>query len=329
MLEVNQKNNHLETAQEVIETNNSLSSLNVKTDDYCPISNELLFNSTNISYTILEGEDITDKIFFYCKDLNHNLNKKKYINDKYYQTCHFSGIITRIVLVDFPKNKTYFLSLNDQNVDSASFDFRNGNYFFDFAKENKSDMLKIYIETAKSGYEPYIENRNDYINFDRIDSIKINASNNTKFDKNYKILLFGYFMENGEWINNTREYQMYTTGVIKINCSYLTHNLIINAPLNIPNTQFMVMINDKYFGPFELNGTKYVNFENPTKTFFGKQNIHLNDIQNMKSINLAHTHINNLSIILLNNYEIIPKIQFIQNRYITRSKEFMLSMFNG
>lgn len=291
-----------------------LSSLDVKAQTSLPIHHDnLLFNSTEKTYTILESENITKRCQIYTNE-NRNL------------ICYFTGLINKIVLDDFPLNSTYILSVNGQNVDTAHVDFIYGVQMFDFTKEKKSDMLEVFIDVSKSDDEPELSDRMNYINFNRIDNIRINVPKKLKLNNVHHLTLYGYFLNNGKWINSIRKYQLYTNGLIRINACQPTYSIkLMRNTIKYQNSKFIIQINDMTFGPFILE--EYINllFQNPKGFLIGLQNIHLNEIQNFNSINLSK--VDYLTIIFIDNPEIVSNIEIIQNLFVIRDKQYLMHVY--
>ena len=285
------------------------SSLNIVSDTLLINDKNILFNLMDNAFSIMEKSTL--------KTINYDENIK-------YLNCHFYGLITKIILLDFPYS-SYKLSFNGSNVISSSYNKEDNIQYFDFSKQNKSQTLEHFIMITKVSSEPELSNRNDYINLDNIDSIRLNVSKKIKLKEIHEILLDGYFIENKKWIKKIKSVKMYTSYVYvpKIYNRPL-YSIQITNKMNDRTYRFIVIINGKEFGPFVISDTIFLKFKNPDKNFYGLQYEYLNETQKINSLNMVKIDkfiivfldkILNMNDIEFNQFYIETKNMSIENKF--------------
>lgn len=278
---------------------NQLSSFDVSvTDSNEVLSSDILFHYDNDKYVVLENHNITND----TDVLKDNL------------IINADGIVSKIVLTDFPANATYHLSLNNANADASIYDGQC--QVFNFEKRHKSKNLDFIIRTA-IGFEPVILDRNSYLNMGRIDTIKINAPRTVEFNPVHHIHLHGYFYnrDTGLWKNGIKEITMFIKGAIMIPCNNIIESItLMNHSLSKFKTNFMVSINDECFGPYLLEKCCKLKIRRKDNKYYPE---YFGSAQKNNCIVLKYCE--NFNIIFNEDPEIVPNIVILENQYATRS----------
>lgn len=108
----------------------------------------------------------------------------------------YNCLLQTIKLLNFPLDNTYYLVINGSRVIDAT--INDGVIMFDFSK-NRNKELTSWIQETVGCVEPSIENRHEYLNIDRIYSLRVESSVEVGEDISGIITLGGLFFINGEW----------------------------------------------------------------------------------------------------------------------------------
>jgi hypothetical protein len=268
-----------------------------------PIENSFYMHNNDV-YACLETVDITNKIF----------NKPNTIS-------FHSGIITKIILEDFAPSQ-YTLNINQQNVMTAKLNLQTLKYEFDFSSPVKSQTLQILINVHRSTHEPEILDRDDYLNFYRLDHCNINCSNNTFLKQKQSIKLIGYFNNNGIWQQEERILDIYPHNTNRLYLHNVTDSITIDCDQAFGLKTLIVRINDVdvYNGVFTEKWTR-IKFVDPNKQFNGAQNKFLSEYINKNTLNMLSIH--KLEIIILGaNITKVNKHYFHVYNYFFRTEMF-------
>lgn len=200
------------------------------------------------------------------------------------------GIITKIILEDFPACYKYMLSVNGGHIDSTV--IQDGKCTFDFSKREKSARLEQFISLLVDEDEPNIIDRNHYVNFYKANLIQIYCSNSKIIYPPYMhIKLVGYFEENGEWIRREELWRVFTQNVISIYLTWPTQSVILTQKYNTSPNKFYFCCyknGDVLFsGPHVIVNQTVLTFDNMAHLFQGKINNHLSQLQNDTTINFS------------------------------------------
>ena len=109
-------------------------------------------------------------------------------NNKLIVPCDFSGLVRKIVIIGSDKDSKYLLLLCGHDCCNGKYDCESEAHIFNF--EEKTDTLKTFINAAVLSNEPEIVERQNYINFDKIDRVAIQIERNRRLP--LKVYLYGY-----------------------------------------------------------------------------------------------------------------------------------------
>lgn len=117
------------------------------------------------------------------------------------------GLIRKIYLCGMPVDTNYILYVND--VYALESKEEEGCQIFDMA--DRCNVLDFLIKAAVGYGEEGIENRHEYLNFDRVDKVSILSNKQIGVgDGEYNILLEGLFREkeDSSWKNGIMQYKI-------------------------------------------------------------------------------------------------------------------------
>lgn len=213
-----------------------------------------------------------------------------------------NGLIDRISLDDFPMGQ-YTLELNDHNCATALFNPQRGCCEFDFTGK-RSGMLNTMITLSASEDEPKSTPlaRENYVNFGRIEHIRIHYPPTLVLKEKLTMSLHGYFPESVQsntYVEDTEKRTVYP---------HNTYHLILNQPtdsidilvdqascedgiviLELNGYEVARSTCHVYSGAYEYTpdtGVR-VKFTNPHRYLMGRQNHYLSDEINQNTLNLS------------------------------------------
>jgi len=209
-----------------------------------------------------QGRSYEEYLNFHNISLTPSMNGSK---GRHSLNLNLSGLIDRIELLDFPYGQ-YTLSLNHHSVATAKYDKVTKLLIFDFTdEENRSCELNTFIECFKGDREPTITNRQNYLNFGRIDVAEILYSNNVQplRDIHY-INIHGHFGDNGTYIEKNQK-------IVVSPQTYILNTRSIVESFDIETDQagsVIVKINEADIEMFTIPSYQLrVKFNNPKKLY--------------------------------------------------------------
>lgn len=253
--------------------------ISITQTDFQDIPNNVI-NHDNERYAVLKRREL-DCDLDRCPQKN---NKIKFCG---------TGIVNKIILLDFPVLDKCELQLNGCDVSIGKYKDDTQTYEFDFSMK-LSDDFNLY-ETKIS--EPIIENDDTYINLDKVYCCVISLISQTVLNFKHHIRYCGYFVQNNEWINGFYDETIYPYDTLKLPINHPTDSLDIKTD------------NDKGFIILRIHGHEYGTFKSSTDFIrlkfkdeelvtIGAQNKFLPKEINKQSINCSR--IDSLEITTLN-----------------------------
>jgi hypothetical protein len=236
------------------------------------------YRHDNNTYAILEK-----------KDISKSIDNHAYIRGI---PLYIDGMIYNITIVNPPQSQ-YTLLLNGHNCMTAQYDGHN--YIFDF-RNHKSELLQSIIDTHISNNEPPIEDRNNFINLSKIDSVMISFPPemiSPEYNSNYNIMITGYFNDNNEWKYMTKIFNVYPNyeNNIRLNINHPTDSIDIEfeqvSDSKIGKVIFYVQYHEyeRFDIDFNNSAFKRIKFADERGRFVGRQNKYLSDFINKNTIN--------------------------------------------
>lgn len=197
-----------------------------------------------------------------------------------------TGIINKISLLDFPHGQ-YILSLNNRNCCTAKYNNKNKLYEFDFSID-QTEMLQIITNVTQSDREPYIVNRDNYVNFYRLDNIIITFPKNHKLSTKHTIRLHGYFYTDNGYLNEDRYFYIYPCNTYRLNINFptesvdlLTDNAKGKVILRLDDTDIDIKQTE--------NGLTKIRFNDYLQKFnYSSSNSYLSSEINKQTINMSN-----------------------------------------
>lgn len=274
---------------------------NVSVSSHDILDNMPIFNETENTYTCLQ------------RDQSYNSVKKVQTNSI---RLYIKGLVSKIVLDDFPVTGQYILSINGSNQCTARLTLENNllKPTFDLS-DLKSSTSKAMRTAINQNVRPNLVDK--CYDMSRVDALVINVSTGTKINHCHRIIVSeynrDYFQETfndsnsdsntGPVMNDDLIYQSIQTTYTIYPSD--THNLAFCHPvyaLNIISNKkmdFQVVINGAVYGPF-TSDNQYIRLScnDHSDVFQGVENLYLNPEQ-QKSLNCSR--IDSMQIIVLNN----------------------------
>lgn len=242
----------------------------------------------------------------------------------------FSGIISKIILEDFPIDRQYILNTNGINITTAK--VIDGKQTFDITNSHKSNMVETFIKVTCEMLENE-ELKDNHLNFYKMDRTYI-IPNIPLEKERYTIKLVGFFYnENKQLVEKTINYDFFTNEIF-IGLRHPVREIILLHDTTSFN--IYVRINDNLYGQFNsntgdivprhlpVNNCNYIIlcFKDFQDIYNGSQNEHLSDEHNNNSLNFSR----------LDYMSIIPSVGNIYmetNTYITYGLKFLNQVFSS
>lgn len=101
----------------------------------------------------------------------------------------YDGIIKRITLNDFPLGR-YILQVNMEDGVTSTLD---GNGTQSFTFHDPTPGLRFWLERCVGDYEPFIPNRQNYLNTMRVDFLAVRVPDDVVLGSRHSVVLTGYF----------------------------------------------------------------------------------------------------------------------------------------
>jgi hypothetical protein len=227
---------------------------------------------------------------FYQKDKNHYAileNHKQLWSNGLHLHLSQEGLINKITLIDFPLSQ-YILQLNGHNSATAIYNSENGHFEFDFTK-SMSKTLDDFNSITRSSDEPNIKNRQQYVNFDRIDQIRIIIPKGLQLNQKHTYSFHGFFKVKDQWIECDKEFVLYPYNTHSLFFNHVTES--IDLKVNKNDGTIIVYVNHTELCRFKTttNLTR-ITFANPNQILKGRQNQYLSDEINQKSLNMSRVY---------------------------------------
>lgn len=222
------------------------------------------FNDKGSSYVGLDGLTYGKRDYNY-EDyfLIHNVSLlKPMTSHKKRMNLLISGLVDRIELNDFPYGQ-YTLSINGHCVATAKYNKCTRKHIFDFTDENnRSQELDVCINVFKYPNEPSLSDRQNYLNFDRVDTTEILYS--TELNDIHHITFHGHMIFNDSYVEKSKE-------IIVSPYTYILRPFSIIESIDVKtrgNGQLIVKIDEDDVGLFQINSPKIrIKFNNPHKVY--------------------------------------------------------------
>jgi hypothetical protein len=250
--------------------------------------------------------------------------------------------VTQIRLLDFPMGQ-YTLQVNGVNVATAS--MNDEIMMFDF-KEKRSRMLETFIAVVVAPQEPQIVDRENYLNFNRIDSTILHLPKNVHLKTHHQIEIVGYFKSSIDqtWKQGSRVIDLYPESTYKLVMAHPTDSLTIETD-NLKG-QILVRINGQNAGLYEMalqspsSPSSYcgriwckIKFCDPMQISQTSENAHLNSEINANTLNFTMIH--SCELIAFNcqiksitqHYYQIRDSQLRLSKYVICQPQYYLSNF--
>jgi len=181
-----------------------------------------------------------------------------------------NGLVNRIELVDFPYGQ-YTLSLNGRNVATAKYDKKNCKHYFDFTDSGtRSHELDIFISITKGFSEPIIENRHEYLNFDRIDNVEIIYSGLCENLKEmHNIVIHGHLLVNSKYVEMSKNIIVFPNTYI-LQLEHVVESMDIETNGNGNGNIVMKLCEDDIAFFNVKSPNMRIKFNNPNKHYYRK-----------------------------------------------------------
>jgi hypothetical protein len=260
----------------------------------------------------------SDETTFTCLQRDqsyHSDNHEKSTNIRLY----VSGLITKIVLDDFPITGQYTLSINGTNQCTAKLMTDENNFLkptFDLC-DLKSVRSKTMRRAINQNVRPcLVEKCYDMSN---VDALIINVSSDTEIKHHHKIIVSEYkrdyfpetFSKDSFSKDSVSESDPVGTQLVKRTYDiypYDTHTLPFNHPVyalnimsyNNKRIRYLIVIDGASYGEFTTDNHQYIRLSDNGKIFQGSQN-HRMGPEQQKSLNLSR--VGCIQLIVLDNQD--------------------------
>lgn len=270
---------------------------NIQSDLFTQIVdlNILKFKSNSLIDNVKETNPINTSYYQY-DDNTYAILEKNIIKTQYHQENRFKlyiyGIICCIKLKNLPMSQ-YTLILNGHNAMTGK--FINDECIFDF-RQHQSNILKKSIMEARCLDEPEIDDRDNYLNFNRIDVSNISFPKTLNFNYNHKIdmELTGYFKTNEEWLYTTKNIDIYphpkNNLILSINHPTDCIDILLLPQYNNIEGDILLYIEDKLYKTLKATNAKLyqrIKFEDPDLKYQAAQNNYLSEFINKNTLNFS------------------------------------------
>lgn len=311
--------------------------------NFSSVSNDVRsFVKNNVSIEAIETLDI-EKAIFYQDDSSYTVLQRDQSYDSENRgtngiKLYIKGLVSKIVLDDFPISGEYTLSVNGIYQCTARLAMVENNFLkptFDLANL-KSQHAKDLRTAISVNVAPCLVNK--CYDMDRVDSLVINVSADTKIKRHHKIIVSEYqrtyfpstFSESEtRSTDNTLDDPQIVQTTYDI-YPYDTHDLAFNHPvyaldiISNKKMDFLIVINGVTFGKFTADSKQYIRLSDDGKIFQGAQNYFLGPEQ-QRSINLSR--VGSIQLIVLNNDDNTIRFHVDALTFVTYCKRNIVRKF--